>query len=181
MMLALLLILLAPLLGGLPRGSSQGLDSSGGLWASEACDGARLAQFRRQLAEAVTYTSEGGPAVSQHQQQQQEVQAAGFPPLHDDPCLPDADELEGIVHIASAPPAYRAPVPTVRDQGGCATSAGHGVAACAEASLAAFTATSPKAHSFNGRSLHYCAPTGRECDDSWTVEAAVTAVSCIAT
>eukprot|EP00775_Hariotina_reticulata_P007680 gene7680-7881_t len=92
-------------------------------------------------------------------------------------CNSDALDLEAAFHLAAAPDAYveGRRLPWVRDQGDCASCVGHAVAACAEASLAAFTGLQALAFNYSGDSLHYCGAGGRVCGTAWTISTAAEA------
>eukprot|EP00775_Hariotina_reticulata_P001930 gene1930-2260_t len=62
-------------------------------------------------------------------------------------------------------------------QGDCATCVGHAVAACAEASLSAYTGLLATNFNFSGESLYYCGAGGRVCGTTWTISAAMATVS----
>lgn len=184
--------------GGTSSGvAAQGLDEPGVLGGAELCDAARLEEFDScQLCAAEYSGGRGGGGKGgggsgkgcggrsgrgrrlRHLLQQSGGDSSSSGDNQD--CLDvndDASRLEAALHVAAAPAAWLAPLPTVRDQRTCTSCVGHAVAAAVEASLAAVTgASSPRTFNFSAGSLFHCAGGRRVCGATWSVSQAVGAV-----
>eukprot|EP00775_Hariotina_reticulata_P004569 gene4569-4824_t len=191
----LLLGLLAVLLAQEARG--QGLNDGGSL-GGQFCDAARLQHYQDILELSGDYSGgrvkgRGGSGVRKGRHLLQgllpappaahgddKVSAANMPSYAtNDTCVGTHSDLEAAFHLAAAPPFYlkEQRLPWVRDQGDCASCVGHAVAACAEASLAAFTGQPALTYNFSGNSLYYCGAGGRVCGTAWSISAAMNEVT----
>lgn len=64
-------------------------------------------------------------------------------------------------------------LPTVRDQGVCATCVAHAVAATATASVASALREDAADWDINPQSLYYCSVGGKTCASGWQIEGAL--------
>lgn len=193
---ALLAVALLVGLSAIPRVEAQGLHDGGNL-GGQTCDAARLEQFETILAASSDYSGgkgrggkggTGGKKIGRHlmegfaNEPDNIVRAAGAPDWRgvNSSCFSldsSSEQLEAILHVASAPAAYIAPIPTVRYQGDCSSCVGYAVASAAEAALGSFMGVPPTAHNFSGNSLYFCGAGGRVCGTSWSVSSAMQTVS----